>query len=696
MDQRAQNHQRQKYTQQDQKAQQKSRVDRQTHGPGAPAGAGAAPRAHRKWNGIVGDLASGAAHMSFAALSVSSARSEVMDFSVPFFYSGVSFLAAPQQKSEIPLHAFLLPFSPELWIAIFLSLNLTAIAVAVYEWLSPFGLNPWGRQRSKNFSIASALWVMWGLLCGHLVAFKAPKSWPNKFLINVWGGFSVLFVASYTANIAALIAGLFFHNAVSNYHDRSLLSQRVGAPRHSAADYYVHRANPHLWEHMQRFSVATKIGDAINEDTYAVGMTKGFPLKDSISAVIAKYTSNGYMDILQEKWYGGLPCFKLANDMVQPRPLGVAAVAGVFILLGLGMAVGILILVVEHLFYRYTLPLLRHKPKGTIWKSRNIMFFSQKLYRFINCVELVSPHHAARELVHTLRQGQITSLFQKSVKRKEHEQRRRRKSKAQFFEMIQEIRRVQQEERAEVSALPGEDGADTLHDPGDGAGSLRPDGQRRRSKSPCTSRLDIARRLSRELFSRSPKGEESGSRSSLSVRRFSSEAALSPRMLGAAGGGKFNPIAASCAAQSRSTGRLFHGRNGGNGASAAGGLAGGSGAAGAAGTSAELGTVPSVVTTPEAINNPDTLLEETEEDEECKAALDAAAAAAVASRRHSSKGSGGAGRAARQAATSTAAGTATLRRLSRDELMQLSRCSETELRDHLLRAIREKDRDDPP
>lgn len=58
---------------------------------------------------------------------------------------------------------------------------------------------------------------MWGLLCGHLVAFKAPKSWPNKFLINVWGGFSVIFVASYTANIAALIAGLFFHNAANSY-----------------------------------------------------------------------------------------------------------------------------------------------------------------------------------------------------------------------------------------------------------------------------------------------------------------------------------------------------------------------------------------------------------------------------------------------------------------------------------------------
>ncbi|CAG9830772.1 unnamed protein product [Diabrotica balteata] len=134
-------------------------------------------------------------------------------------------------------------------------LNITAIAVAIYEWLSPFGLNPWGRQRSKNFSMSSALWVMWGLLCGHLVAFKAPKSWPNKFLINVWGGFSVIFVASYTANIAALIAGLFFHNTVSNYHDRSLLSQKVGAPRSSAAEYYVQRANQLLWQHMHKYSL---------------------------------------------------------------------------------------------------------------------------------------------------------------------------------------------------------------------------------------------------------------------------------------------------------------------------------------------------------------------------------------------------------------------------------------------------------
>ncbi|KAL5287110.1 GRIN3A family protein [Megaselia abdita] len=430
-----------------------------------------------QWNGIVGDLISGSADMSFAPLTVSRARAQVIDYSVPYFHSGLSLLAAPQSKSEIPLLAFLLPFSPELWIAIFTSLNVTAIAVAIYEWLSPFGLNPWGRQRSKNFSMSSALWVMWGLLCGHLVAFKAPKSWPNKFLINVWGGFSVIFIASYTANIAALIAGLFFHNA-SNRIEVSLLKQRVGTPVSSSAESFMKMHRELEWDHIKKYTIKNldegirglkngsldlllsdtpildyyraidlgcnllSIGDTIVEDTYAIGMKKGFPLKESISALITKYSSNGYLDILTEKWYGGLPCYKLDTDIIMPRPLGVAAVAGVFLLLGLGMVLGLLILIFEHWFFKYMLPRLRVKPKGSVWRSRNIMFFSQKLYRFINCVELVSPHHAARELVHTLRQGQIASLFQKSIKR-EDEQRRRRKSKAQFFEMIQEIRRVQ-------------------------------------------------------------------------------------------------------------------------------------------------------------------------------------------------------------------------------------------------------------
>ncbi|XP_052873700.1 uncharacterized protein LOC128279020 [Anopheles cruzii] len=520
-------------------------------------------RTPQQWNGVIGDLVSGTADLSFAPLSVSKARSEVIDFTIPYFHGGVSLLASPEAATDIPLLAFLLPFSPELWIAIFTSLNVTAVAVAIYEWLSPFGLNPWGRQRSKNFSMSSALWVMWGLLCGHLVAFKAPKSWPNKFLINVWGGFSVIFIASYTANIAALIAGLLFHNE-AKYYEMSMLTQRVGSPMATAAESYVQHNDKRLWEHMKKYQLQSidegiarlknrtidllmcdtpildyyrgtdqscslqRIGDNYIEDSYAIGMSKGFPLKKTMSTLISKYSHDGYLDILTAKWYGDLPCFKLDREMAQPTPLGVTAVAGVFLLLGVGMVLGVLILIIEHVFYKYTLPILRHQPKDTIWKSRNIMFFSQKLYRFINCVELVSPHHAAKELVHTIRQGQITSLFQKSVKRKEDEQRRRRKSKAQFFEMIQEIRRVQLDTDADASlSATSESTSQALlpdAQPAHGAARGALSGASRRT-SPGRVRATFGFGKRDGSHSKS-----SSFGSSLNVRRFSTDSIISERL----------------------------------------------------------------------------------------------------------------------------------------------------------------------
>lgn len=165
----------------------------------------------------------------------------------------------------------------------------------------------------------------------------------------------------------------------------------MGAPVSSAAEYYVQSTDHYLWEHMKKYSLETledgikglkydflihiqnqniltqllcyrngsldllmgdspvldyyratdhgcslqRIGETFVEDAYAIGMTKGFPLKDSISALIAKYSSNGYLDILTEKWYGGLPCFKFEADIVQPRPLGWLCLCKVFLTLSL-------------------------------------------------------------------------------------------------------------------------------------------------------------------------------------------------------------------------------------------------------------------------------------------------------------------------------------------------------------------------
>ena len=117
-----------------------------------------------------------------------------------------------------------------------------------------------------------------------------------------------------------------------------LLQQRVGAPKASAAEYYLQHVNPHLWSNMAKHSVPDvstgverllnrtldiliadtpiidyyrstdkmcrleSIGEAIREDTYAIALTKGHPMIESISAIIANYSSTGLLDILQAKW----------------------------------------------------------------------------------------------------------------------------------------------------------------------------------------------------------------------------------------------------------------------------------------------------------------------------------------------------------------------------------------------------------
>ncbi|KAF8773415.1 Glutamate receptor ionotropic like protein [Argiope bruennichi] len=283
-----------------------------------------------RWNGMTLDVQSGAAHMVFTAFSVTSERSRVIDYSVPFYHSGVSCLTYTQER-DVPLSAFLIPFSAQLWIAIFLCLNVTAITAAIYEWLSPFGLNPWGRMRNRNFSLASALWVMWSLLFSHLVAFK-------------------------------------------------LLSQRTGTAKGSAAESYIYAQNPQLWQHIQKYGFAD-----LEE-----GLEK---LRRGELGVLIGDT------VVLDYFRGNDPGCSL-------HLLGQSIFDDAY-------AVGM--------------------QKG---------FRLKKLYRFINTVELVSPHHSAKEIVTNIKEGQIFSLFQKSVKRKAKEEARRRRSKSQFFEMIQEIRKM--------------------------------------------------------------------------------------------------------------------------------------------------------------------------------------------------------------------------------------------------------------
>ena len=182
---------------------------------------GAFSQHKQSWNGLVHDLQSGDADVAMAAFSVTKQRSDVIDFSHPYFYSGFSILVA-ETKRKTPIYAFMEPFDGFVWVSIVVTATVVAVVLAVFEWHSPFGLNPWGRKRKSNYTLGSGLNMVYAILFGHTVKTKSPKAWPSKWLQNFWAGASIFIYSSYTANLAAFLAGKNTALVVANIYDQAV------------------------------------------------------------------------------------------------------------------------------------------------------------------------------------------------------------------------------------------------------------------------------------------------------------------------------------------------------------------------------------------------------------------------------------------------------------------------------------------
>ncbi|NXX87330.1 NMD3B protein, partial [Urocolius indicus] len=213
-----------------------------------------------RWTGLVGDLLSGAAHMAVTSFSINSARSKVIDFTSPFFSTSLGILVRTKDTAS-PIGAFMWPLHWTMWVGIFVALHTTALFLTLYEWKSPYGMTPHGRNRMKIFSYSSALNLCYAILFGRTVSSKTPKCCTGRFLMNLWAIFCLLVLSSYTANLAAVMVGDKTFEELSGIHDPKLHhpSQgfRFGTVWESSAEEYIKKSFPEMHEYMRRHSVPT-------------------------------------------------------------------------------------------------------------------------------------------------------------------------------------------------------------------------------------------------------------------------------------------------------------------------------------------------------------------------------------------------------------------------------------------------------
>ncbi|XP_047563411.1 glutamate receptor ionotropic, NMDA 3B isoform X2 [Lutra lutra] len=320
-----------------------------------------------------------------------------------------------------PIGAFMWPLHWSMWLGVFAALHLTALFLTLYEWRSPYGLTPRGRNRATVFSYSSALNLCYAILFGRTVSSKTPKCPTGRLLMNLWAIFCLLVLSSYTANLAAVMVGDKTFLELSGIHDPKLHhpSQgfRVGTVWESSAEAYIKKSFPDLHAHMRRHSAPTTphgvamltsdppklnafimdkslldyevsidadcklltVGKPFAMEGYGIGLPQNSPLTSNLSEFISRYKSSGFIDLLHDKWYRMVPCGKRVLAVTETLQVGIYHFSGLFVLLCLGLGSALLSCLGEHVFYHLVLPRIRRGKKLQYW-----LHTSQRIHRALN------------------------------------------------------------------------------------------------------------------------------------------------------------------------------------------------------------------------------------------------------------------------------------------------------------------------
>ncbi|XP_067164213.1 glutamate receptor ionotropic, NMDA 2C [Apteryx mantelli] len=386
------------------------------------------------WNGMIGEVYYKRADMAIGSLTINEERSEIVDFSVPFVETGISVMVARSNGTVSP-SAFLEPYSPAVWVMMFvMCLTVVAVTVFVFEYFSPVGYNQnlssGKRPGGPSFTIGKSVWLLWALVFNNSVPIENPKGTTSKIMVLVWAFFAVIFLASYTANLAAFMIQEQYIDTVSGLSDRKFQRPqeqyppfRFGTVPNGSTERNIRSNYPDMHTHMVKYNqrsvedalTSLKMGklDAFIYDAavlnymagkdegcklvtigsgkvfattgYGIALQKDSRWKRAIDLALLQFLGDGETQKLETVWLSGI-CQNEKNEVMSSK-LDIDNMAGVFYMLLVAMGLSLLVFAWEHLVYWK----LRHSvPKSH--KLDFLLAISRGIYSCFNGVQtLASP-----------------------------------------------------------------------------------------------------------------------------------------------------------------------------------------------------------------------------------------------------------------------------------------------------------------
>lgn len=111
--------------------------------------------------------------------------------------------------------------------------------------------------------------------------------------------------------------------------------------------------------------------------------------QDSLSEKILEYHESGYIENLIRLHFADAECYKQRLSQEESR-LDASHHVGLFVLLTVGLFIGVFVLLLEHVVFKWLVPYFRlQSGHNNFWTSHHVMFFSQVRKPFCSFVVLV-------------------------------------------------------------------------------------------------------------------------------------------------------------------------------------------------------------------------------------------------------------------------------------------------------------------
>ncbi|KAK3923821.1 Glutamate receptor ionotropic, kainate 1 [Frankliniella fusca] len=363
-----------------------------------------------EWNGIVrqlmdkvtlhghGDLpelADQKADLAVGSMTINYARESVIDFTKPFMNLGISILFKVPTSQPTRLFSFMNPLSVHVWMLVVLAYILVSLTMYItarfspYEWRGPL------ESVANHFSIVNCFWFAIGTLMQQGSDLN-PRAASTRIVGGIWWFFTLIIIASYTANLAAFLtvermitpienaedlAGqtdiaygtleggstmTFFRDSMIETYKKMwrfmenkkpsvfVSTYEEGIQRVLQGNYAFLMESTMLDYIVQRDCNLTSIGDLLDSKGYGIATPIGSPWRDKISLVILELQEKGEIQMLYDKWWKntGSTCERTEKGKEnKANSLGVANIGGVFVVLLCGLAVAMTMAIFEFCYF---------------------------------------------------------------------------------------------------------------------------------------------------------------------------------------------------------------------------------------------------------------------------------------------------------------------------------------------------------